>query len=110
MAFPDAGISFHPMDDETRAAFARMERWFELGQAQHLELRAEVRQTREELKADIGGVRAGVARVEARLTALEREFRAFRDWATAAISDLRTSVTDIIARLERLERRQGDPV
>jgi hypothetical protein len=30
------------MDDETRAAFARMDRWFELNQAQYSELRTDL--------------------------------------------------------------------
>jgi Tfp pilus assembly protein PilO len=75
------------MDDETRAAFGRMERWFELSRAQHQEFRAEMR-------TEITGLRA--------------EFRTFRDWATVAIAELRTQLRDVLARLDRLER-QGNP-
>jgi hypothetical protein len=80
------------MDDETRAAFARIDRYFELSQAQHLELRQDI------------------ARLDGRLAALTAEFRTFRDWVTARFAELRTTVLLLIERLDDLERRPHGPV
>jgi predicted nucleic acid-binding Zn-ribbon protein len=111
------------MDDEMRAAFARMERWFELGQQQHLEFRAEMerrfsgvddRFTGVEdrftgLEGRFTGLEGRFTGLEDRLTRLEHEVRALRDWVTGAIADLRSAVQQILTRLDRLERREGDP-
>jgi chromosome segregation ATPase len=98
------------MDDETRAAFAethraidqgfaRVDRYFELAQAQHLELRV-----------DLGRVEDGLGRVEDRLGRLEAEFRTFRDWVTAKFAELSRQIRDILLRLDRLERQQNGPI
>jgi uncharacterized coiled-coil DUF342 family protein len=84
------------MDEETRAAFGRMDRWFELSQSQHNELRAEMREEIGGLRAEIGGLRA--------------EIQTFREWVTTELAELRRQIREILTRLERLERRQGDPV
>jgi septal ring factor EnvC (AmiA/AmiB activator) len=75
------------MDDETRAAFSRMDRYFELAQQQHLDLRQDI------------------ARLEDRMGGLEQEFRLFRDWVVAEFADLRAAIRQILSRLERLERQ-----
>jgi glutathione S-transferase len=94
MARPETRIRLERMDDETRAAFARIDRWFELGQQQHNELR----QQHMELRAEM----------DRRFTALEQELRSLRDWVSAAIADLRSAVQQVLVRLDRLERRH-DP-
>jgi predicted nucleic acid-binding Zn-ribbon protein len=104
------------MDDETRAAFARIDRWFELGQQQHLGLQQQVTGLQEqftglqeqqtEFRQELTEMRSEMDR---RFTALEHELRSLRDWVTAAIADLRSAVQQILLRLDRLERSQGDP-
>ena len=92
------------MDDETRTAFEtlraesqegfrRMERFFELGQARHLDLRADVARLDEK-----------VAGLTARITALEESLRAFRDWVTLQFSELRAAIGQLTVRVDRLER------
>jgi uncharacterized coiled-coil protein SlyX len=104
------------MDDETRAAFARMERWFELGQQQHLEFRAGVEQRFTGVEGRLTGMEGRLTGLEGRLTdqaralaGLQQEVRSLRDWVTGAIADLRSAVQQILTRLDRLERRQGGP-
>ena len=78
--------------DETRAAFARIDHWFELLHVQHVETRREIRELREgqdELKT-------GLARLEA-------EFRRYRDWVAAELSHLRSSVQQLTRRVDLLE-------
>lgn len=57
------------MDDETRAAFGRMDRYFELGQAQHLELRGDIAR----IDAKVSGIDMKVQQIIARLDRLERQ-------------------------------------
>jgi hypothetical protein len=57
------------MDDETRAAFGRMDRYFELSQAQHLELRGD----NARIDAKVSGIDAKVQHILARLDRLERQ-------------------------------------
>jgi DNA repair exonuclease SbcCD ATPase subunit len=104
------------MDDETRAAFARIDRWFELGQQQHLGLQEQVTGLQEqvtglqeqqtEFRQELRELRSEMDR---RFTALEQELRSLRDWVTAAIADLRSAIQQILVRLDRLERSPGDP-
>jgi chromosome segregation ATPase len=132
------------MDTETRAAladltemvrtgFARNDRYFELMQAQHLELRDEVRGDIAEVRGDIAELRREMVELRAtvdgladRVATLEQEFRAFRDWATRELADvrrelrevralletgyteLRRDVNDLSARVARLESQIGD--
>jgi hypothetical protein len=114
------------MDEETRAAFDRMDRWFVLSQAQHIEFRDEVRTAvaglRTELTAGVARtgdeLRAEIARTGDELRAemsagdqaLRAELRSFRDWVVSAITDLRAQIREILMRLERLERRNGKPI
>jgi chromosome segregation ATPase len=108
------------MDDETRAAFARIDRWFELSQAQHLELRQDVNGLREDvnglredvngLREDVNGLREDVNGLRHRLDALYAEFRSFRDWAVVQFAELRGLIQQLTLRVERLERRQNDPI
>jgi len=89
------------MDEETRAAFGRMDRYFELGHVQHQELRTEMHagfaelhqelrtemhagfaEVRAEFKSEIGGLRTEFSGLRDEFDALRAEFRSFRDWAT----------------------------
>jgi chromosome segregation ATPase len=104
------------MDEDTRAAFARIDRWFDLGQQQHLELREqhlELRQHHTELRQLLIESRSEMDRrftaLDRRFTALEQQLRSLRDWVSAAIADLRSAIQQILVRLDRLERRQDDP-
>jgi septal ring factor EnvC (AmiA/AmiB activator) len=108
------------MDEETRAAFGRIDRYFELAQAQHLELRDDVGRVEDGLGrvedrlgrvADrLGHVEDRLGRLEDRLGRLEAEFRTFRDWVTARFAELSRQIRDILLRLGRLERQQNGPV
>jgi hypothetical protein len=90
------------MDDETRAAFGRIDRWFELSQQQHVELRSV-------MDRGFADVDRRLADMDGRIGGLQQEIRALRDWVTSAIAELRSIVQQILARLDRLERREGDP-
>jgi chromosome segregation ATPase len=108
------GLSFYDMDDETRAAFARMDRWFELSQAQHQDLRQEMERQHQDLRQEMERqhqeLRQQISRLDAGLTALYAEFRAFRDWVALQFADLRGVIQELTLRVERLERRQNDPI
>jgi chromosome segregation ATPase len=79
--------------------FARMDRYFELQQKQHLELRGDVQELRgevQELRAMLVALTARVdaltERVDAlteRVDALEGTVRALRDWVTREFADVR---------------------
>jgi predicted nucleic acid-binding Zn-ribbon protein len=71
--------------DTMNAGFARADRYFELQQAQHVELRGEVEELRDLLLA----LTARVDRLEARVAGLESELRAFRDWTSRELMDIR---------------------
>jgi DNA anti-recombination protein RmuC len=130
-----ACMSFHPamesaaeatylgaMDAETREAFARIDRWFELSQAQHAESRAEMRQQNEALRTELRGeMRAQGDELRAemrdmrtelsdRIDALTAEFRGFRDWVVAEFAEVRRQLRQLTARVEALERRLADRV
>jgi predicted nucleic acid-binding Zn-ribbon protein len=108
------------MDDEMRAAFARIDRWFELSQAQHSELRQEVGGLGQRLagvEQEVGGLRqevGGLGRrldgVEREITALRHEFHRFRDWVTARFAEVRLALEDLAGRIERLERLHDEQV
>jgi hypothetical protein len=90
------------MDDETRAAFARMDRYFELSQAQFLELRDEVR----ELRGEVETLRSRVDRLERvtneRFDDVSDQLRTLRQsqqYANERLAELRDQVA-----------RHGDPV
>jgi polyhydroxyalkanoate synthesis regulator phasin len=108
--------------DTVQTGFARIDHYFELQQAQHLELRGDV----QELRAEIQQLNRRVDRIEERLTALEHEFRSFRDWAAGEFGDvrlelrrlrqdvvdrddaLRRDVDALSQRVDRLERRLAE--
>ena len=95
-----------------RAAFAglearlesRMNRWFELGQGQHVELRQDFAR----LDARITELREDVSRLDAQLAAFYAEFRTFRDWVTEQFAELRAVIRQLTHRIESLEGAQKD--
>jgi chromosome segregation ATPase len=105
------------------AGFARMDRYFELQQEQHVELRGQVQELRadvQELRADVQELRADVQElraqlealarrvdaIEVRLTSLEHEVRSLRDWTTREFADVRLELRrlrqDVVGRDESL--------
>ena len=106
------------MDADTRAAFAALEasmnRWFELSQAQHMELRSsmdrqftEVRQDLVDVQHGLGQVRQDISRIETRLNAFYDEFCQFRDWVVEQFADVRAALRQLTQRVERLERQSS---
>ncbi|HUF51360.1 MAG TPA: hypothetical protein VMN60_11025 [Longimicrobiales bacterium] len=96
------------MDDETRAAFGRMDRYFELGYAEMRSLRSETRSIRTELEAvgvELKALRTDVNANSAELASLRDELRGFRDWVVTQFAELRAELKRFNVRLERLERR-----
>jgi chromosome segregation ATPase len=110
------------MDEETRAAFGRIDHYFELAYALHLEVHADVRALSERvgglegrfdrlearfdaLEARFDALEARFDALEARFDALEAEFRSFRDWVTARLADLSRQLREVLKRLDRLERQ-----
>jgi hypothetical protein len=96
------------MDDETRAAFARIDRWFDLSQQQHMELSSRMDRGFADMNAGFADVDQRFADMNGQLAGLQQEIRALRDWVTSAIVELRSIVQQILTRLDRLERREGD--
>lgn len=127
------------MDDETRAAFAalgevvaagfaRTDRYFELQQAQYVELRGEVVELRGEvaaLRTEVGRLADRMDALERRVSGLETEVTLLRDYVTREITairqelrelrlrsdqndELRREIADLTARVDRLERSQQD--
>jgi chromosome segregation ATPase len=115
--------------DTVHAGFARMDHYFELSQAQYLELRGEVRELRDlliALTSRVDRIEARLGRVEERLDGLENQLRQFRDWATRELADvrheirllrqvteesnteLRRDIDALDARVTRLEQRADD--
>ncbi|CAN5701299.1 hypothetical protein BH23GEM9_BH23GEM9_19990 [soil metagenome] len=84
--------------DTMNTGFARMSHYFELQQAQHLELRGEVQELRDLLLA----LTSRVDRIEIRLTRvdeavqrLDGELRALRDWVTREFAEVRRELRQI---------------
>jgi chromosome segregation ATPase len=108
------------MDEETRAAFGRMDRYFELAQTRHLELRDGLGRVEDRLgrvedrlvlvEDRLVRVEDRLGVVEDRLGNLEAEFRTFRDWVTARFDELSRQIRDILLRLDRLERQRSGPI
>jgi predicted RNase H-like nuclease (RuvC/YqgF family) len=100
------------MRAENAAAFARIDRYFELGQAQHQALRADVTELRTdvtELRTDVTELRTHVTELRTEVTVLKRdvaalrnEFRQFRDWAAAQLNELRSAVALLTRRLDAM--------
>jgi len=110
------------MDDETRAAFARMDRSFELNQAHYNELRNDVaglhvkfdglqqdvgglKQEVGGLKQEVGGLKQEVRALRHEIDALREEFYRFRDWVTEQFAEIRRALQQLTVRVERLEHR-----
>jgi len=101
-------IRLEPMDAETRAAFGRMDHYFELMQAQHLEVRADLarmdtRMSRFEER--MSRLEERMSRLEERMSDLEESVRSFRDWVTIQFAELRAALQQLTARVDRLEQR-----
>jgi hypothetical protein len=79
------------MDEETRSAFARLDRYFELNQAQFLELSSKVT-----------GLDGKVTGLDGKVTGLESQLRSFRDWTVEQFMGVRT---DLAALREWAESR-----
>jgi hypothetical protein len=90
------------MDDDTRAAIARIDRWFELNQAQHQQFRAEMlarfdtlgdelrQDWRAAIRTETNSLRGGLrTEMKAQTTTLRKEFR--------------TAFATLAARLDILE-------
>jgi hypothetical protein len=87
-----APIIFSPMDQETRAAFVRIDHWFELIQAEFVALRREMQEQKQALRAEMreqGQAICGELRAE------------MREQGQAICGELQRFGT----RLEALERR-----
>jgi chromosome segregation ATPase len=108
-----------------------MDRYFELMQAQHVQLRGEVQEVRTlliGLTARVDRIEERLTGVEERLTGLETEVLSLRDWATREFADvrneirllrqateerdesLRRDIDALDARVTRLEQRRDDTV
>lgn len=124
------------MDAETRAAFARIDRYFELNQVQITELRQEVAAQGEVLHALSGTVQtlgvevqtlgsevktlgSNVQNLHNQVQTLAGELRSLRSWTEAGfvrirdeLRSFRAAMEDRLAqltiRVERLERRLDD--
>lgn len=132
------------MDDETRIAiasiaesvstgFARMDRYFELQQAQYVAFRSEIRGELTEVRGELADLRSRlevlnerVDRVETQVGGLRHEVRALQDWATRELADLRREIRtfesttrsvhadvrrdldQLRGRFDRLEKRLDD--
>ena len=108
------------MDDETRAAFGRMHRWFELNHSQYNDLRQDVAGLHvkidglsEEvggLSREVGGLRQDLQGLRHEFDALRQEFYRFRDWVTAQFAEIRLALQQLTARVDRLDDRRNNPV
>jgi uncharacterized coiled-coil DUF342 family protein len=115
------------MDDETRAAFGRIDRWFELNQAQYSELRQDVaglhmkfddlrqgvgslRREIDALRQEIDALRQEIDALRQEIDALRQEFYRFRDWVTAQFAEIRLALQQLTLRVERLEYRKSDSI
>jgi chromosome segregation ATPase len=102
----DTGAELTALRETVHAGFARMDRYFELRQAQHLELRGEVQELRgevQELRGEVQELRGllvalseRVDRIESRLAGLEEtvqrleaDVRALHDWAAREFAGVR---------------------
>ena len=89
--------------EAVQAGFARADRYFELQQAQYVELRTDVNGLRAEVRASA----LRLDRIEERLTSVEHQVANLRDWAAREFSDLRLEVRrlreDVVARNESLQ-------
>jgi ubiquinone biosynthesis protein UbiJ len=96
------------MDEETRAAFAalagtvnagfgRVDRYFELQQAQFVEWR-------DELRGDVAGLRTRLDALTDRVDRLEREVALLRDFVTREIAEIRLELRELRAWHDQSDR------
>lgn len=103
------------------AGFARVDHYFELQQAQHLELRADLKA----LSDRVGRLEQEFARLRQEFLRLEQEFRTFREWTAGEFAEvrlelrrlrqegadrddrLRGELSALSQRVNRLEERVG---
>jgi len=91
------------MDTETRAAFARIDNYFELNQAQIQDLREDLRH---EIRHEVGSLRT---EMREDISGLRAEFRSFRDWVTTQLADVRVAIQQLTTRIDRFDR-PNDPI
>jgi len=94
------------MDDETRAAFARIDRWFELSQEQFISFRDEVRGGLGELRGEVGELRGAVDALGSRMDRLEQRVDALgsrMDRLEQRVDALSGTVDALGGRMDRLE-------
>jgi outer membrane murein-binding lipoprotein Lpp len=103
------------LTDRMDAGFVRMERYFELSQAQHVELRTslhlrmdELSQRMNELSQRVDALTHRVEALELEVGALRSELRSLRDWAASEVGELRTEAKErrrwVDARLHELRQ------
>jgi chromosome segregation ATPase len=86
--------------DTVHAGFARMDRYFELQQAQFLEWRTELRGEVQELRGEVQELARRVDRIEGRLAALQHQVGALRDWAAREFADVRLELRRLREQVE----------
>lgn len=84
------------MDQETRSAFARMDRYFELSQAQFLELSSKVTS----LDDKVTSLDAKVTSLDDKVASLENQLRSFRDWTVGEFVAVRKDLSALGAWTE----------
>jgi heme oxygenase len=90
------------MDDETRAAFGRIDRYFELTQAQYLQQVAVQQEFRAEVLERLDSHSARLTNVEAEQRAMRKDLTVLRKDLTAMGEDLTAMRTDLTAMAEDL--------
>lgn len=85
------------------AGFARMERYFELAQAQHVAFRAEMIGRFEAVETRLDNVENRLAQVEDAVTSLGEDLRAYRDWTASELADIRRDLNALRPVLYRQE-------
>jgi cell division septum initiation protein DivIVA len=89
------------MDTETRAALGRIDRYFELIQAQYVELRRDVNSCLEQ----ISDLRRDVTELRHDVNSCLEQIAAHRRETSAGFEELGVFRRDVTARLDALERR-----
>jgi chromosome segregation ATPase len=90
--------------DVVHAGFARMDRYFELQQAQHVELRGEFQGLRgefQELRGEVRELTQRVDRIEVQLASLQHEVSALRDHTTRELADIRVELRQLRQEVKR---------
>jgi chromosome segregation ATPase len=127
----EIGQTLTELHETVVSGFARLDRYFELQQAQFLDFRShvigeftEIRSEMTEFRSELASIRgridaltARVDRLEHEIRSLRGEFSSFRDWVTREFADVRSELRELrrvtsqseieqlSARVERLEQR-----